>query len=254
MKDSNSRPIPESEPPLPCHFVLLASGKGERFGAGNNKIFETLNGVPVFLYSLLVALRQDWIRGIAITFRQGELARAKRDVEKHLGASALPLEKIEWLEGGAERRLSVRNAMEGLKGKAGAEGILVHDAARPLATPELYRRLAVALRSHQAVFPACVLTETAREQTAEGYRTLERNSVLRAQTPQGLRWEHLPAFLGSAFAIGGDTDEMGCMEREGIAFRHVLSDETNLKITTAKDLVLAQRLIEAHPELDPFPA
>jgi 2-C-methyl-D-erythritol 4-phosphate cytidylyltransferase len=123
--------------------------------------------------------------------------------------------------------------------------VLVHDAARALAPPELVERVAAAVREgHAAVIPALPVVDTIKHvhATGEVVATLDR-SVLRAvQTPQGF----LRSVLEKAHAAAVDehTDDAGMAERIGVTVWTVPGEEAALKITRPMDLAIAELLLD----------
>ncbi len=131
--------------------------------------------------------------------------------------------------GGASRSDSVRAGLAAVPDDA--EVVLVHDAARPLAPAEVWRRVIDAVvAGGDAVVPAVPVTDTLRE---VGGGTVDRSRFVAVQTPQGFRAEALRA----AHAAGGDaTDDAALVEAAGGMVRVVDGDPAAAKITGAHDL------------------
>jgi 2-C-methyl-D-erythritol 4-phosphate cytidylyltransferase len=123
---------------------------------------------------------------------------------------------------------------------AAAEVVLVHDAARPLASPDLYAAVIAAVRAGaDAVLPGAPINDTIRERDGG---VLDRDRLVAVQTPQGF-----PAsVLRAAHAAGGEaTDDVALVEAGGGRVVVVPGETSNLKITRPEDLVVALALIEA---------
>ena len=136
------------------------------------------------------------------------------------------------VDGGATRSASVRCGLAAVP--ADAEVVLVHDGARPLATPDLFRRVvgAVCLGA-EAVVPGIPVTDSLR--SAEG-RVIERDGVITVQTPQGFAAEA----LRRAHADGGEaSDDATLVEAAGVTVVVVEGEPANLKVTLPIDLALA---------------
>ncbi len=128
------------------------------------------------------------------------------------------------------------------------EIVLVHDAARALAPPELVERVAAAVRDgHAAVIPALPVVDTIKQihSTGEVAATLDRVVLRAVQTPQGFRRSVLVE--AHRAAVDEHTDDAGLVEKLGVAVWTVLGDEAALKITRPFDLALAELLLDLPP-------
>jgi 2-C-methyl-D-erythritol 4-phosphate cytidylyltransferase len=146
--------------------------------------------------------------------------------------------------GGAERSLSVRNALHAVEG----DPVLVHDAARPLVTVELAQACLDALdaRDLDAAIAAAPVTDTIKEAGADQVvaRTLDRSALWAIQTPQAFRREALERALAQPDEVlRAATDDAGLVEALGGRVGIVEAPRENLKITTPLDLALAERLL-----------
>jgi 2-C-methyl-D-erythritol 4-phosphate cytidylyltransferase / 2-C-methyl-D-erythritol 2,4-cyclodiphosphate synthase len=131
--------------------------------------------------------------------------------------------------------------------------VLVHDAARPFAPPELVRDVALAAARHGAALAAVAATDTVKK-AAPGAgvelrsveTTLDRRTVWLAQTPQGFRSDVLwRAFEAAGPAAADATDECALVERLGLPVMLVPGDEGNFKITTPADVARARARLDA---------
>ncbi len=149
--------------------------------------------------------------------------------------------------GGAVRSQSVRAA---LRAAGDGDPVIVHDAARPVAPPELFRRALDELERSgvDAVIAASPVSDTIKEVGEDGAtvsRTLERSKLWAVQTPQVFRRAALERVLCEASdeLLSRATDDAWLIERAGGSVRVVSSDPDNIKITTAADLHVAERLL-----------
>jgi len=144
--------------------------------------------------------------------------------------------------GGTTRSESVRRA---LAAAPPAERVVVHDAARPLAPPELFARTLAALDDAEAAIAAARVTDTVKEADGElVVATLDRSRLWAVQTPQAFRREWLARALDVEDALlARATDDAWLVERAGGRVRVVESTPRNLKVTTAEDLEMAERLL-----------
>ncbi len=126
----------------------------------------------------------------------------------------------------------------------GVERILCHDAARPLASPELFQRTLEALEGWDGVVPVLRVVDTVKrvqDGTIEGTEPRERLAL--AQTPQAFRAAALRDAHERAAADGFEgSDDALLLERAGYRVRAIEGERTNLKITTADDVRLAEAL------------
>jgi 2-C-methyl-D-erythritol 4-phosphate cytidylyltransferase len=147
------------------------------------------------------------------------------------------------VEGGATRSASVRN---GLGAIGEAEAVLVHDAARPMAAPELFTRTLAALEDADAAIAAARVTDTIKEAGADRVvvRTHDRSRLWAIQTPQAFRAEVLRRALDvDEDVLAQATDDAWLVERAGGRVRVVESPPANFKVTTPHDLAVAESLL-----------
>jgi 2-C-methyl-D-erythritol 4-phosphate cytidylyltransferase len=145
--------------------------------------------------------------------------------------------------GGADRQASVAAALAAAPSRY--DIVLVHDAARPLAPPDLAERVAAAVRGgHDAVIPVLDVVDTIKQVDADGrvVATVDRARLRRVQTPQGFR----RAVLVKAHAAAGmtATDDAGLVERLGVTVHTVAGSEQALKITRPYDFGVAEMFLE----------
>jgi 2-C-methyl-D-erythritol 4-phosphate cytidylyltransferase len=127
-----------------------------------------------------------------------------------------------------------------------AELFVVHDAARPLVTPELVRRCIDALDGFDGAIAAARVTDTVKEAAGDGRvtRTLDRSLLWAIQTPQVFRAGVLRRALDVDDAtLMAATDDAALVEAAGGSVRVVESPRENLKVTTSADLKLAEALL-----------
>jgi len=208
--------------------LLVAAGRGERLGSPGPKALVTLGGRPLLEWSVAALRKVSTIEDIVVALPPG--ASAPR------GTRGVP--------GGATRSLSVRAARAATSG----EPVLVHDAARPLASPALFSRALDELEAHKcdAVVAAARVTDTIKEADAEGAvrATLDRASLWAVQTPQAFRRAALERALAQPDAVlAAATDDASLVERQGGRVRVVESGPENLKVTSPLDLRLAEMLL-----------
>jgi len=216
--------------------LLVAAGRGERLGAAGPKAFVMLAGRPMLEWSLDALRSVPAVERIVVALPEGAQAPA--------GTIGVP--------GGAERSHSVRAALAAAGDGPDDEAIVVHDAARPLLTPEIVQASLDALDATgaDAVVAAAPVVDTIKRVRADApglhvETTLERSALWAVQTPQVFRRAALARALAQPDAVlAAATDDAGIVERTGGRVHLVESPRENLKVTTPVDLRLAALLLE----------
>lgn len=215
--------------------LVVAAGRGERLGLGRPKALIPLAGRPMLQWSV------DALQAVA---EVGQIVVA-------LPAEALDAAPAGTLgvAGGAARSESVRAA---LGASSGGDPVIVHDAARPLAPPELFRSaLAEVQRAGvDAVVAAAPVADTIKEVPPGGRavsRTLDRSHLWAIQTPQVFRRGALEAALAQSDAdtLAAATDDAWLIERAGGTVHVLPWTAPNFKVTTPLDLRVAEILLES---------
>jgi 2-C-methyl-D-erythritol 4-phosphate cytidylyltransferase len=231
-------------------LVMPAAGAGRRFGTPLPKQYAQLMGRPVIEWSLAPFLADRRCLGTVI-------ALAPQD-EHWAGLAPRLHGTVSTVSGGAQRSHSVRLALAALEGRAATDHwVLVHDAVRPCLEQADLERLLAAAAGHTVggllAVPAAdtlkraVDSVTGRTETEPAVaQTVERAGLWRALTPQMFRYGRLCTALDSAHASGrSPTDESQALEWQGEQPLLVEGAASNLKVTTAADLVLASAVLRA---------
>ncbi|HEV2973922.1 MAG TPA: 2-C-methyl-D-erythritol 4-phosphate cytidylyltransferase [Solirubrobacteraceae bacterium] len=210
--------------------LIVAAGRGERLGADRPKALVELGGRAMLEWSLDALAASPQIERIVVALPAG--------VQAPPGVTGVT--------GGASRSDSVRCA---LAGAGEGDPVLVHDAARPLLTPEIVSQTLSALArdpSAVAAIAAAPVTDTIKRVDDERavLETLERDRLWAVQTPQVFRREALERALAVGDALlASATDDAWLVERLGGKVLVVPVAAENLKVTTALDLETAARLL-----------
>jgi 2-C-methyl-D-erythritol 4-phosphate cytidylyltransferase len=206
--------------------VVVAAGGGHRFGGP--KQFAEFGGRPLV----------DWSLDAARSVADGIVLVVPADVARRPDPDAHGADVV--VAGGATRSASVRAGLAAVP--AEADVIVVHDAARPLASSALFRGVVDAVAAGAAaVVPGLAPADTVKRVDAghDVVATVDRDGLVMVQTPQAFRAE----VLRRAHAAGGDaTDDAGLVEAQGTTVRVVPGDRRNLKVTTPDDLDMARAL------------
>lgn len=204
--------------------IVVAGGSGARFGGA--KQFEQIAGRTVLARS--VAAAGSVSEGIVVVLPAGESLPSDVIAE--------PASSLVTASGGPTRAASVRAGLALVPPEARV--VVVHDAARPLASPALFAAVVAAVRGGAGVaLPAVPLTDTIRR---VGGGVVDRRDLLAVQTPQACRADLLrAAHRGDAEA----TDDASLIEALGGRVDVVEGEATNLKITHPADLAVAAALV-----------
>ena len=213
--------------------LIVAAGRGERLGSGRPKALVSLAGRPMLEWSVAALRAVTAVELIVVALPAGELAAAPA------GTVAVA--------GGAVRSQSVHEALHA--SRAG-DPVIVHDAARPLALPELFEHALLELQRSgaDAVIAAAPVSDTIKE-TGEAdrtvQRTLDRGRLWTIQTPQVFRRAALEEALARASDddLAAATDDAWLVERSGGVVRVTDAGPENIKVTTPIDLRLAEMLL-----------
>ncbi len=210
--------------------ILAAAGSGERFGSP--KQFHTLGGKPLLSWSV-DTLRSAGCSPVIVVVPPEQTERARSE----LGAPEIVL-----VAGADVRQRSVRAGLAHVD----SDLVVVHDAARPFASPELVSRVVAAVTEADGAIAAVPVDETIkRVEDSRVLETVDRARLWRAQTPQAFRTQVLRAAHERAESEGHlATDDAELVERYGGTIAIVEGSRANLKITFPEDLQLAEAIAE----------
>jgi 2-C-methyl-D-erythritol 4-phosphate cytidylyltransferase/2-C-methyl-D-erythritol 2,4-cyclodiphosphate synthase len=199
-----------------------------------------LSGKPLLAHTVSVLEQVPEIDAIIVVVPAGQEDLTTQDCLMPYGLDL----NCRVVSGGAERQDSVRNGL--LKARElGAEYVLVHDGARPLATPSLFEKVYAATIEHGAAIAAVPCFDTVKKAKDNNLvdSTLDRSNLWLVQTPQGFELGSLLETIQRACERGFyATDEAGLLEWAGKEVKLVPGERDNFKITTPEDLRLAQFL------------
>ena len=230
--------------------IVVAAGSGVRLGADTPKAFVRLGGLTLLAAALRTVSAVKSISEVIIAVPAGMETRARRETEEvgvHVPVKIVP--------GGTERQDTVRLALAVTATEA--ELVIVHDAARPLATVALFGACLARAEVCGAALVATPVTDTLKRVTQTEVsgggpgqimvaQTIPRAGLWQAQTPQAFRRRLLVDAHAHALAAGiTATDDSELVERIGVRVAVVLGSPLNLKITTRDDLRLAEAILVA---------
>ncbi|MGH7497386.1 MAG: 2-C-methyl-D-erythritol 4-phosphate cytidylyltransferase [Gemmatimonadales bacterium] len=225
--------------PRDVGVVIVAAGQGTRIGGAVLKQFQPIAGVPMVLRALRPFITHPAVAQVVLVLPAADAASPPPFLTGLVG------ERLVLAAGGAARSESVAVGL----GRLGAECtvVLVHDGARPFVERNVIDAVIAHARHGEAATAAVPLADTLKEADAADPtrigRTVPRDRLWRAQTPQGFP----RSVLAEAHArVGRDwrpaTDDAELVERDGVTVRLVPDSTFNLKVTTPEDLALAELL------------
>jgi 2-C-methyl-D-erythritol 4-phosphate cytidylyltransferase len=223
--------------------VVLAAGIGARVGADGNKAYLPLAGRSMVSWSLdALTLVPDVTRTVMV-FRRGERELAERTV-----TTELPDATVEFVEGGDSRHASEFNVLRYLAVdiEAGTiDVVLIHDAARPMAGPDMFINALTIAREFGGAIPALPLIDVVRLTPNGLVSAGSAAGLVRVQTPQAFQSLPLLQAYRAADREGFEgTDTSSCVEKyTDLNVRTFGGQARNLKVTYAHDIAVAERLL-----------
>ncbi|MDY3983897.1 MAG: 2-C-methyl-D-erythritol 4-phosphate cytidylyltransferase [Veillonellaceae bacterium] len=211
--------------------IVLAAGCGRRMGLEWNKVFAPIGDKTIIQWTLLQVAQARSVDSLIIAVAPGEEAFMRQQVE------ALGLTKaIQYVVGGKTRQESVAHAMVLVDPKTSI--VLVHDGARPLASADVFDRVAQAAQQYGAAVVGVPVVDTIKRVTSDGQvqETLVRDELYAVQTPQAFQYDvfkRAQAYAEETYYLG--TDDVSLVEHMHEPVHIVEGSYTNRKVTTPAD-------------------
>lgn len=233
--------------------IVLAAGSGKRMNSAVAKQYLMLREKPVIWYALQAFEQSDIIDALVLVVGAGEVEYCQKHIVEEYGFAKV----ITVIEGGAERYLSVWEALKWLQAKQpflDEEYIFIHDGARPFVNEEIITDTFKAVKEHGACVAGMPVKDTIKIADDKGFAiaTPNRKTVWAVQTPQVFErklittaYEDLVRRLDELKAQGLEiTDDAMVVETlTGKKVKLVKASYENMKITTPEDMKLAESLI-----------
>jgi 2-C-methyl-D-erythritol 4-phosphate cytidylyltransferase / 2-C-methyl-D-erythritol 2,4-cyclodiphosphate synthase len=227
--------------------IVAAGGRGARLGAAVPKQLLAIGGESILRRSVRLLAEHARIDEVVVVLPPDLAEDGAADLAAEL---AFPGTRLTVVAGGARRQDSVRNGFDAVRGRA--DVVVIHDAARPFASADLVSRTIDAAVESGAALAALAASDTVKL-AAEGARgdrvvverTVPRERVFLAQTPQAFRADVLAAAIEAGRGEEVATDEAALAEAAGFPVRIVAGEPSNIKITTMTDLKAAAALAGA---------
>jgi 2-C-methyl-D-erythritol 4-phosphate cytidylyltransferase / 2-C-methyl-D-erythritol 2,4-cyclodiphosphate synthase len=215
--------------------IVVAAGRGLRAGGDVPKQYRQVNGEPVIRPSLSVFLQHRQVAMVQPVVHPDDAGL--------FAAAAAGLDLLPAVHGGATRQASVRAGLEALSAWQ-PELVLVHDAARPFASPALVARAIAAASATGAAVPTIAIADTVKTVDAAGIvtGTIAREQLRIVQTPQAFDFAKLVAAHRRAHEAGREdfTDDAALVEWAGLKVATFEGEAGNVKLTTAEDFSRTQ--------------
>lgn len=216
--------------------IVPAAGRGRRIGKSINKQYLPLCGKPLLAHTLTACIESQFFSAIVAVVTPGEEDLFRREVL----LPWLPQQEITMVTGGKERQDSVYYGLQTLSVDTAV--VCIHDGARPLVRPALFRRCLDKAEQHGAAVTAVPVKDTIKiVEGSQVIRTLPRDTLWAVQTPQAFRFElllnvHQQAQREKFYA----TDDAALLEYYGYTVWVAQGDYENIKVTTPEDLLVAE--------------
>ncbi|MCA9061265.1 MAG: 2-C-methyl-D-erythritol 4-phosphate cytidylyltransferase [Planctomycetaceae bacterium] len=223
--------------------ILPAAGQSSRMqGFSRKKPFLELKGRPVWVRTVEHFLKRDDVAETVLVVAPDDL-----DWFKEQYVANLAFMDVRLVAGGACRAESVRNGLESLT--SDATHVAVHDAARPLLTSAWIDSVFAAAVQYHAAIPGLRITSTVKRIDADGViaETVDRSSLVLAQTPQVFERQLLKRAFAACGPLNAITDEASMVEQLPHPVHVVEGWSPNIKLTTADDFRLAEKLLDLLP-------
>lgn len=219
--------------------IVVAAGRGSRLGGETPKQYRPIAGVPMVLRALHPFTAHPEVVHVVLVL-PAEDVDAPPEFLRHLTGAGLRL-----VAGGAERADSVAAGLAALD--PACTTVLVHDAARPFVERGVIDAVIACARAGEGAVAAVRVSDTLKQaalaEPSRIERSVPRDGLWRAQTPQGFPRAVLERAHREGVRAGGPaTDDAALVERTGVPVRLVPDSPRNLKVTTAEDLELAELL------------
>lgn len=232
--------------------VIVAAGRGTRFGSHCPKQYHALGGQAILARTLSQFLTHPRISDVVTIIHPHDHALYEQVNLTLSHTHSAHLHRP--VNGGATRQDSVYNGLgyfADLPPESQPDLVLIHDAARPLISHEAIDRLIDQLHQHPAAITAVPLADTLKRADAGSNTpvigdTVDRQGLWRAQTPQGFEFDMIWAAHKAAKQQNRDdyTDDAAVAEAHGQKVHLVMGDEQNFKITTKHDITRAHQLLD----------
>lgn len=215
--------------------VIVAAGNASRM-CGINKIFAPIMGVPVIARTMLAFQRNANVSQIVVVTKSEYIADIEKLADEYMITKLLAV-----AVGGEDRLSSVLCGLNELSDDT--VGVMIHDGARPLVSDNLITAMSNAALINDCSVPTTAVKDTLKEK-GDFIKTPDRSRFVAVQTPQSLNYKKYKELLLSRKDKSSFTDDASVMEEAGFNTTLIEGEESNIKITTPIDLVLAEAILK----------
>lgn len=235
--------------PSETALVIVAAGRGERAGKTDGpKQYRLIGGRAVIAHTLEAFLRHPRIGRIVVAIHPDD------DELFRVATAGFSDERFIAVHGGATRQDSTRLALLTLREEAPAK-VLIHDGVRPFVDAALIDRTIDGVGEQSGALPSMQVAETLKRMDTIGNvsETVPRDGLYAAQTPQGFPFQPILEAHEEAARIGKHdfTDDAAVAEWAGIPVRIVAGSPDNVKLTWARDMILADQRLSGEAPIFP---
>ena len=224
-----------------CYALIVAAGSGQRFGGELPKQYAALGSGTVLQASIMAFLEHPEIDGVRCVVSQNHMdfyERSISGIDANIDKSGL----LPPVFGGETRQQSVLGGLESFA-ETNPDKVLIHDGARPFVCGELISDIIFALDKSTGAIPTLPVVDTLKKcHDGSVDKTIPRENLFRAQTPQGFRFNKIIA-AHRELIKESMTDDASIFERSGLTVAMVAGREENFKITTPDDYKRAQNYL-----------
>ncbi len=219
--------------------LIVAAGRGKRFGGGIPKQYFPLAGKPILRYSVETLSSHPAVDNVSVVINAEDQPLYMKAIE---GLMVTPS-----IIGDSERQGSVYNGLETIASRTTPDHrpdfVLIHDAARPFVSNELIDRLVEELVAGQGVIPVLPVTDSLKfSKDDRKFETVSRSNLWRSQTPQIFSFSEILT-AHQRFSDSAMTDDYAVAEAAEMMLGTIRGDELNIKVTTSEDLGTAERIL-----------
>lgn len=219
--------------------VLLAAGLGTRLPGQTKKQFRKVDNKEIFIHTLNNIIKVRYLKEIIFVASKEDFSDLKKIINQYYPSQ---VQMIQIVEGGATRQKSVLNGLRVLS--EFITTVAIHDAVRPFASAQLFDRTVAAIESFSGAIPILPIKETIKTLNQNLIeKTINRSEAFIAQTPQIFAKDPILKAHELAEKEGWNcTDDSQVAELAGLLVATIIGEESNIKITTATDLLFAEML------------
>lgn len=222
--------------------IIVAGGRGKRMGQGINKQFIKIGDIEILARTIEVFQNTDEINEIIVVCAESEIEYCKKNIIGKYGLSKV----VKIVPGGTERQDSVWNGLNSCK--QDTDIVVIHDGARPFVTSDIIEESIKCAGECGACTTAVPVKDTIKRVGEDNYSidTPNRKGLYAVQTPQTFKYELIMEAHKKSKSKGIlATDDTTLVENMGVKVKIIDGSNTNIKITTAEDLIFADAILRS---------